>query len=64
MKKRLLSTVLAVAMTAAMLAGCGNKGSGSTEDLDEVTLAVVRTADRRQCGIWKVYEDGSADRGG
>lgn len=52
MKKRLLSTVLAAAMTAAMLAGCGNKGSGSTEDLDEVTLAVVgpQTGDNAEFG--------------
>ena len=42
MKKRILSVALTLSMTAMMLAGCGSGSKeASTEDLDEITLAIV-----------------------
>ena len=53
MKKRILSVALTLSMTAMMLAGCGSGSKeASTEDLDEITLAIVgpQTGDNAEYG--------------
>ncbi len=53
MKRRLVSTVLALAMTVSLLAGCGSKDGGETaSNSDEITLAVVgpQTGDNAEYG--------------
>ena len=53
MKKRILSVALTLSMTAMMLAGCGSGSKeASTEDLDEITLAIVgpQTGDNSEYG--------------
>ena len=43
MKKKLLSLLLVVAMTGALVAGCGSSGSGSTDDKDDSSSAAGET---------------------
>lgn len=53
MKKSILSVALTLSMTAMMLAGCGSGSKeASTEDLDEITLAIVgpQTGDNAEYG--------------
>lgn len=47
MKRKILSALLCVAMTATMLAGCGNKSNESTDDKNQEELMMQQPMTRQ-----------------